>query len=242
MATLYGANIVRDGLVLSLDAANPKSYPGSGIRINNLADKDLTPHAELQFDYDTYGDISNGYVTMGGSGEDPLGNSGTFLRGFGDIGSTVNDDFTTTGWLYRLDNRYETEILDYRGDSRRISFAIFDSYMRFYQRESLSPYTTNNTSVYNVTNELNTWDFFALSKQDTSYSFYKNGTYIGTTNYQLTETISGSSYSIGISWSDDDYPSRAENCRVGPILHYTKALTESEIQQNFNATRGRFGI
>jgi hypothetical protein len=30
MATLYGANVVTDGLVLSLDAANPKSYPGSG--------------------------------------------------------------------------------------------------------------------------------------------------------------------------------------------------------------------
>lgn len=30
MATLGGPNIIRDGLVLYLDAANPKSYPGTG--------------------------------------------------------------------------------------------------------------------------------------------------------------------------------------------------------------------
>ena len=30
MATIGGSNVVTDGLILSLDAANPKSYPGSG--------------------------------------------------------------------------------------------------------------------------------------------------------------------------------------------------------------------
>ena len=30
MGIAYNSSIVRDGLVLHLDAANPKSYPGSG--------------------------------------------------------------------------------------------------------------------------------------------------------------------------------------------------------------------
>ena len=30
MSLIHNANVVRDGLVLYLDAANPKSYPGSG--------------------------------------------------------------------------------------------------------------------------------------------------------------------------------------------------------------------
>lgn len=31
MGIAYNTSIVRDGLVLHLDAANPKSYPGTGI-------------------------------------------------------------------------------------------------------------------------------------------------------------------------------------------------------------------
>ena len=37
MSTIYNTSIVRDNLILHYDAANVKSYPGSGAIINNLA-------------------------------------------------------------------------------------------------------------------------------------------------------------------------------------------------------------
>jgi hypothetical protein len=37
MATYGGSNVVTDGLVLALDAANPKSYPGSGTTWKDLS-------------------------------------------------------------------------------------------------------------------------------------------------------------------------------------------------------------
>ena len=37
MATIGGSNIVTDGLVLSLDAANRRSYPGSGTAWSDMA-------------------------------------------------------------------------------------------------------------------------------------------------------------------------------------------------------------
>jgi hypothetical protein len=37
MGLTHSPQIVRDGLVLYLDAANPKSYPGSGTNVNNLS-------------------------------------------------------------------------------------------------------------------------------------------------------------------------------------------------------------
>jgi hypothetical protein len=40
MGHYYNPNIVTDGLILSLDASNPRSYPGSGTRINDLSGKD----------------------------------------------------------------------------------------------------------------------------------------------------------------------------------------------------------
>ena len=38
MAFAYSPKIVTDGLVFAVDAANKKSYPGSGTSFNNLAD------------------------------------------------------------------------------------------------------------------------------------------------------------------------------------------------------------
>ena len=37
MGTNYNPQIVTSGLVLALDAANPKSYPGSGTAWNDLS-------------------------------------------------------------------------------------------------------------------------------------------------------------------------------------------------------------
>jgi hypothetical protein len=37
MSLGHGASIVRDGLVLYLDATNPKSYPGSGTTWKDLS-------------------------------------------------------------------------------------------------------------------------------------------------------------------------------------------------------------
>jgi len=49
MGLQHSPTIIRDGLVLYLDAANPKSYPGSGSNIYNLANENIT--ATLQGSY-----------------------------------------------------------------------------------------------------------------------------------------------------------------------------------------------
>ena len=41
MAFFRGPNIVTDGLVLALDTASPRSYPGSGTTINDLSSSGL---------------------------------------------------------------------------------------------------------------------------------------------------------------------------------------------------------
>ena len=41
MGTIYGPNFVTDGLVLCLDAANTRSYPGSGSTWTDLSGNNL---------------------------------------------------------------------------------------------------------------------------------------------------------------------------------------------------------
>ena len=58
MALSHSPQIVRDGLVLYLDAANIKSYPGSGAIINNLIKNTVTAQFVGSYSF------SNGQVTL----------------------------------------------------------------------------------------------------------------------------------------------------------------------------------
>jgi hypothetical protein len=238
MALHHSPKILTSGLVLTLDAGDINSYPGSGSTVYNLISTSTYPSMTLYGDTANYGNIGNGVVTLGGASNNT--SSGTILRGLGDLGSTVNSDFTTMGWQYRTASK-SGEILSYRETSFRLAFDITDNAMIFYQRELVSPYTNNSTSV-SVVNSLNTWNHFALVRSGNSWSFYKNGTLIGTNTFIPTETLSGAAFHIGGAWSDDDYLSNCMNGRVGPTMHYIRALTSQEISQNFNAHKNRFGL
>jgi len=238
----FNPKIVTDGLVLCFDAGDKKSYPGSGNTIYNRADKSTYPSVILTGDTSNYGSIGNGYVTLGGSGN--TDSSGVYLNGSGDLSSTTNSDFTTSGWMYRFSgySNREHEIMTYRRTWQRLDFAVTDSNMYFRQRRVESPYDINDTTT-SVTNVRDVWDYYSVVKTSNQISFFKNGSLLATNSYTFTETIATTNnFSIGLSWSDDDYLGLTLNGRIGPTHHYNRALTSEEIAQNFNAMRGRFGV
>jgi len=242
MATSYQPKIITDGLVICLDAADPKSYSGSGNTVYNRADNSTYPSVTLTGDTSNYGSIGNGYVTLGGSGN--ADSSGVYLNGSGDLSSTTNNDFTTSGWMYRFSgySNAAAEIMTYRRTGRRLDFSVGDGSMLFKQRRAVSPFDTNTTSTA-VTNSRDVWEHFSVVKTSNQISFFKNGSLLATNSYTFTETIATTNnFSIGLSWSDDDYLGRALNGRIGPTHHYNRALTSEEIAQNYNATKGRFGL
>lgn len=236
MGLHHSPRIVTDSLVICLDPAYTPSVVGT-TQLNNLADTSFNTHASLYAGSNGYGTIANGVVTI--SGNTANSTEGNFLRGVANTGTTVNGNFTTCGWIYRTSST-KGVIMEYRGGSFRCSFQIHDSGMYFYQRETFSPFTTNSTSVGN-TNGQNSWDFFALTKSGTLWTFYKNGLPVGSNTYVLTETITNSAYSIGAAWSDDDYYSNCMDGMLGAHYHYTKALSDAEILQNYNALKSRYG-
>jgi hypothetical protein len=213
---------------------NLVSWEGTGNTLNNLISSTAYPTISLYGDTANYGSIGNGYVTLGGANNNT--NQGTILRGTGNIGTTVNNDFTTMGWQRRTSYTQPSgEILEYRGYWARCSFDVGNTYMGFYQRETVTPYSTNATSTSISNTTLNKWNHFAIVKTSSTMSFYMNGKLITTNSYTLSETITGTSFSIGAAWSDDDYLSNGMDGDVGLTLHYTRALTAEEVQQNYNA-------
>jgi hypothetical protein len=235
MALHHNPRIVTDSLRVLYDAADPNSYPGSGNTLSNLA-----PSAEGEtmslYGNVAYGSIANGVVNLSGAGNN-TGN-GCILRSVGSITDTVNYSFTTVGWIKRTNSR-DAEVMSYRETWQRLAFTIFDTGMGFYQRQIASPYSTNSTTV-SVANDLNTWNCYGLVRSGNQWSFYKDGVLIQTNTFTPDETLSGVAYHVGAAWSDDDYLSNGMNGSVGPFMHYTRALSPSEIMQNYKAHKKRF--
>ena len=253
MAYHNNPRIVTDGLLLCYDMNNPRCYPGTGTTIYNLADStnypSMYPHTSdsANLAYIDFVTTNPGYVELTKGTTASVNTEGNFLRGTGGIRGTLDSNFTTMGWMLRTSNSKAT-ILSYRHDGRRLEFIVTSSTMEFRQRQTVSPYTTNTTSV-NVTNSLNVWDHYALVKigigaqATSSWKFYKNGSLLATNSFAMDETMSsgGSYYHIGAAWSDDDYIVNAMGGYIGPVYHYTTSLSDAQVLQNYNALKARFG-
>ena len=94
---------------------------------------------------------------------------------------------------------------------------------------------TTNANVFNW----DTWVHFVGIYDDTSQTLktYVNGVLLAT-----RANTPSTNYSVGVhKISGTDYGGEVKG-KVSIVRHYNRALSDVEVQQNFNAQRGRFGI
>jgi hypothetical protein len=209
---LFGRGIVRDGLVLDLDAGIPASYVGSGTTWT-----DLSPYS------------NNGTLVLGPTYSSA--NGGSIV--FDGTNQYVTSLFTTTsgqavtysGWLYSTETT-----ATYRNFVDSITARPMIWWNTSGQIEFDAAYYTT-TAVYR-----NQWVYVALSKPSgsSSPSYYVNGVLVG----------SGTAYTIPAltpTWFNraaaQTWKGNCSNVQI-----YNRALTASEISQNYNALKGRFGL
>jgi hypothetical protein len=102
--------------------------------------------------------------------------------------------------------------------------------------------TSTATNVVSITNpfigRLNTWTHIATSFTSGSLVTYLNGAAVNTTSIAGTVNITaGATFAVG------NYAgSLSIQGNVGSFKTYSRNLSATEVLQNFNATRGRFGV
>jgi hypothetical protein len=233
MGIAYNPKIVTDGLVLCLDAANVKSYPGSGTSINDLS-----------------GNGNNGTLVNGPTFDSSNGGSIVF-DGSNDFINTANiqfertDAFTLSAWVKSSsppnNQIINNENMDYRGYMLVINSG--DSKILFGLRHTTSnriQVTSSNIVISNV------WHYLTATYDGSSTAsgveLYINSIKQAKTtladNLSLT-TISNQTTYIGIRRPATPGPFRGN---ISNTQIYNRALSPAEIRQNFNATRGRYGI
>lgn len=229
MSTVTGGqgNIVTNGLVFNLDAANPRSYLQP---YNGTAWRNLVPVSSS-----LVGTLTNGVGYTGSNG-------GTLVFDGGDDFVLTNynialTDFTFCLWFKAPDstNPQSTRLMDknyitgmWLGKNTTGASNSWGGGVR----ESNAPY-----GIY-LTLTDGQWNFLASIRSGTTHTLYGNGISNTTSNTVSATALSTDNMAIGSVYGGGNY----FKGNIAQTQIYNRALSASEVLQNFNATRARFGI
>ena len=218
MGLAHSPSIVTDGLVLCLDAANTKSYPGSGTTWTDISGKDID------------GTLTNGPTfDSGNKGSIVLDGSNDYIQ------LSTNSDLTFTG-----DFSYETWLMtDVQPASNHIWSTPGNQTFQF-NSGTIIYYSsiTGDQSFGSLSN--NTWTHYVLTRSGNTLTGYLNGAQAWTNTPGGSPTHNFSGLSIGyrtISPAGFYWDGKFAAVRM-----YSKGLTSTEVLQNYNAFKGRFGL
>jgi hypothetical protein len=241
MSTFYAPRIVTNGLVLCLDAGNPKSYPGTGTTWTDLS---RNGYNGTLTGGPTYSNASRGSIVFNGTNQYSVsgGLSGSF------------SSFTVIVWFYPTSIKNYANVLDcnyaYNATTGnigpRLEFNALGELGWAY-----SNITNNNNSLYGhvvVASGLavNTWHCAAITYVPNSSTTYYNGMPTG-----ISRGSAGSptgfigtmnNLNVGRGFSLVVSSERYFAGSVSLIQIYNRALAATEVLQNFNATKGRYNL
>jgi hypothetical protein len=226
MSLAHSPRIITDGLVLCLDAGNTKSYPGSGTTWTDLSGNGNN------------GTLENGVGYSGGSlsfdGVDDYVNA---------TNSILNVETGTIDAWVKCNNPLDGigEVVVARTNVSTGTFNILKGATPNTWRSVIRLSGTNTQYTINSDSVATTdWTHIVTTYDGTTQKIFINSVQQTTTN-----SISGTLNTAGtleVRMGMNTNSSGMLNGNLAVCRIYNKALTASEIQQNFNALRGRFGI
>lgn len=217
-----GPKIVENGLVLYLDAGNPKSYPGTGL---TWYDRTQNGNNGTLVNGPTFNNGNTGSIVFDGTNDRV--NLGNILN-FG------TNDFTIELWCRKSSagNQYPKVISKglYQASGWLFMTYIDSLYFSYGNPEQgisyTFPYTITNRWIHGVVTR--------ISNQVTVYGNATPGTPATVTNNL------NSSYNFTIG--SNGQPGEFWGGNVSTVRIYNRALTAQEVLQNYNATKSRFGL
>ena len=238
MGTSYSPNIVKEGLVFYVDAANPRSYPGSGTTVDSMVENiSGTLQGGTTYSIDGVGsfnfDGNDDYISLSNVSEllSHISNAETITIGQW-ARPAASNDFMTLGHV----NTHPYA---------RMNFGTWNSGNIIYNVGT----TGNSTgcAIYKAYTNWNKWSYWCCTYDKNQGSFadrlkgYIDGvdpggwTEYGNSGYN-TGTITN--FNIGLITAYNAYAYGYQ----GPFHVYNRAISSKEVLQNYNALKGRFGL
>jgi hypothetical protein len=246
MGLIHSPRTVTDGLVLHLDAANVKSYPGSGTTWYDMSGNGNNAILSGSYSFDS---INKNFHF----------NSGSQLDGNGR--ATINFPFPSSASPYTIECIFRINRYKFLSSTTNISAQIFSS-GRATGNYDEAFYLGRNAVNGEVTNAGFSW--YDVNAADgpggSSYNFIYTGSIYhgsvtienpGTVNFYIngdfsvSDTTNATDLRIDGEWSISNQPpgiDQGVDSNFYNVKVYNRVLTPAEIKQNFNALRGRFGL
>lgn len=231
MTVSFNSGIVQDGLTLNLDAANVKSYPGSGTVWYDLSENAITLNGS--------GTIN--YTTLGGAKCFGFNSSMYWLSSLADAQKTDYRYGTTIElWVYNQTKGSRKGIFEKNGTTR-VSYEQ-EIAMTWETSDAISNYRNYNTYDSGSTTALtnNAWNHVVLVLYPhlSNGQWYLNGSANGS-YYQNAKQLAPQAGPISIG---NGYAGIMDTGGVAIVRTYSRMFDLEDVTQNFNACRKRFGL
>lgn len=225
---------VTSNLILYYDPSNPSSYSGSGTVINDLSGNGLNGSMSgITF--------TSPYFTYNGTSSQIRVADNVLLE-------PGSGDWTMEAWVYQSASGNDVVLgkFDNGGLSQDVSYSIRTTNTTYYAQygSGSGSGATLFANSSNYVGTLNTWYqivYVFTNVASNTIETFVNGVSIGTVGHSLAslQNVTNPLY-IG-SYNGGEF-SQWFDGRIGITRLYNAALTPSQVLQNFNANKSKYGL
>lgn len=233
MGQYYNPQIATSGLIACFDFGNVRSYSGAGITFNNI----VTPSFGGTFvNSPTYSSNNAGYLTFA--------QSSSQYGIFPDFGRALTS-FTLEAWFYLNSlpaiNTVQALITQQFTGSNVINFTLgfngVDGTGAYDGKVNGGFWNGSWKLTAGFTPVINVWYYTAITYDGTTLNQYKDGDLLNSKSTTATLT-SGSTFNYLMRrWDDTNFV----DGRLSIARIYDRALSATEIKENYLANKGRYG-
>jgi len=215
-------SIVTSGLVMNLDAGNTSSYSGSGTTWTDLSGNNNTG---TLINGPTYSSANSGFIVFDGTDDKvDCGNASSLQITQGTISAWIKADSGNVGFNGII--------------TKQLAWSLFvkDNILISYDWGNAAERTTG------ITVGNGTWKNVAMTFTETVGTPSNNAIIYVNGSPVLTTTVKHVNQTAPVQIGDGNNTSQNFGGNVSQTLIYNRALSASEVLQNYNALRGRYGL
>jgi hypothetical protein len=234
MGFYRGPRVIRDGLVLALDAGSIRSYPGSGTTWTDLSG------------YNNHGTMVNATYSSEGSGSIDFGTP-NYVTIPHDTSYKPSTTLTVGMW-------FKPESRPYFG--KLLSLPYSETWSSPYVAYNMSQtYTTTGKPSFDLTTaggisyatattaiDNGTWCYMVGTYDGSNMRIYINSTLEDTTAKSGNIDYNGADSVLTLGRQGESLTGEYCDSKTAIVHIYNKTLSQTEITQNFNAQKSRFGL
>lgn len=227
MSYYSGPKTVSEGLVMYLDAANPKSYPGSGTTWYDLSGTGNT-------------NTSSGGPTFGTDAR------GSFLFDASDDmfispeNSALNTQTPSVEVWIKTNNTNQNGFWFEKGNVNS-QYSLFQEGTVIQWRQNVGTLTNLSTTTANYISTAN-WAHVVGTYVSGARRLYINGTLVNSDGQTGTISTNTNGISVGVFGGYNGGRGYYYNGRIAIVKVYNRALPATEVLENYNSTKTRFGL